>query len=104
MAYLTEDLAHVPELMIGEPLAKNIKNTEEATRIVAKINHLNKKKDPDGFLKALLAHRGDLRGLPFLMGKACKTDVSRRSYLRRRSPMCTAKCEATMPRGQGVLG
>jgi hypothetical protein len=74
-AYLTEDLTQIPELMFGEPISQDEKDTEKATAfIVAKINHLNAK-EPDGFMKALLANRGDLRGLPFLMGKACRTET-----------------------------
>jgi hypothetical protein len=69
---LNEDLGRVTELTFGEPFAKGT-DTEEATaHIIAKVNHLNGK-DPDGFLKALTAHRGDLRGLPFRMGDACRT-------------------------------
>ena len=38
---------------------------------MAKINHLNFK---DGFMKAYLDKRR-LRGMPFLMGKECRTEV-----------------------------
>jgi hypothetical protein len=70
---LNEDLWEVPELTIGEPVAG--KDTEQATaHVLAKINHLNQQ-DPDGFLKALAANRADLRGLPYLLGKDCRTEV-----------------------------
>ena len=74
--YLNEDLLLVPELKFGEPLPNDLKmkpsNERDTAHIIAKINHLNRE-DPDGFLKALLANRTELRGLPFLMGKDCQT-------------------------------
>jgi hypothetical protein len=71
---LGEDLTLVPELMFGEPLTKDHKDTEkEIAHAIAKINHLSKK-NPDGFMESLLAHRADLRGLPFRMGKDCRTE------------------------------
>lgn len=69
-----EDLTMVPELTFSEPVKGD---TEQATaHVIAKINHLNQH-DDDGFLKAFLAARADLRGLPFLMGKNCRTDTKR---------------------------
>ncbi len=71
---LNEDLTLVPELMFGEPMSKDEKDTEKAmAHVIAKINHLNRK-NPDGFIETLLAHRADLRGLPFRMGKDCRSD------------------------------
>jgi hypothetical protein len=72
--YLNEDLTKVPELTIGEPVGRNQNTEKETAHVIAKINHLNQK-DPDGFLKALLANRADLRGLPFLMGDDCKSEL-----------------------------
>lgn len=78
--YLNEDLLQVPEVTLGNPLGKLPKSKddpeEEMAHFIAKINHLNKP-DPDGFLKALIANRSDLRGLPFLMGKDCRMEVKR---------------------------
>lgn len=74
---LNEDLALVPEVMFARPLAKNLSREKalDATEILAaKINLLNQKSE-DGFIKALALHREDLRGLPFLLGEACRTDV-----------------------------
>lgn len=68
--YLNEDLTQVLELTFGQPVAGDTE--KETAHIIAKINHLNAKEE-DGFLKALLAARADLRGLPFMMGKACRT-------------------------------
>src|SRR4029077_11602783 len=50
---------------------------------IAKINHLNEKttwtvpSKTDGFLEALRHERGDLNGLPFAMGDACRTKGER---------------------------
>jgi len=74
--YLNEDLWEVPELTFGEPVAHDSDTEKETAHILARINHLNRK-DPDGFLKALVANRGDLRGLPFLMDKDCRTEVQK---------------------------
>jgi hypothetical protein len=79
-AYLSEDIWEVPELAYGVPLPAGTKDTEEATaHIIAKINHLNAK-EPDGFLKALLANRSDLRGLPFVMGDKCRTETRQAEF------------------------
>jgi hypothetical protein len=72
---LNEDLAKVLELTLGEPVAKDLpkeKAMEETAHIIAKINHLNQPIN-DGFMIALVAHRSDLRGMPFLMGEECRT-------------------------------
>jgi hypothetical protein len=72
---LNEDLSKVPELSFGEPIAKTQTKTQaikETAHAIAKVNHLNQQKI-DGFMEALIAHRADLRGLPFLMGQECRT-------------------------------
>ncbi len=72
---VNDDVANVPELMLSEPMSSKQTKDEALAMIeqtVAKINHLNKK-NPDGFMEALLARRSDLKGLPFRMGKDCRT-------------------------------
>jgi hypothetical protein len=74
-AWTNEDLGKVPELAFGDPIAKDLgkmKALEMTAHILAKVNHLNRKK-ADGFMIALLEQRGDLRGLPVLMGEECRT-------------------------------
>jgi hypothetical protein len=74
-APLNEDLAKVPEISFGEPIAKTLssdKAMKETVHAIAKINHLNQQK-ADGFMEAMIAHRFDLRGLPVLMGDDCRT-------------------------------
>lgn len=81
---LNEDLARVPELMFAKPLAKDLeffKSQEETAHRMAKINHLNGK-NTDGFMNAFLAKRGDLRGLPFLLGKDCRTEEKQAAVFR----------------------
>jgi hypothetical protein len=73
--WTNEDLAKVPELAFGEPVAKTLTKDQalEATaHVLAKINHLNQKKT-DGFMLAMLEQRTDLRGLPVRMGEECRT-------------------------------
>ncbi len=74
-AWHNEDLAKVAELTIGEPIASNLRKDDalEATaRMLAKMNHLNRKKT-DGFMLELIAARTDLQGMPFRMGEECRT-------------------------------
>lgn len=73
--WTNENLAMVPELAIGEPVARTLtkeKAMEATAHILAKINHLNQQKT-DGFMLALLERRADLRGLPVRMGEECRT-------------------------------
>jgi hypothetical protein len=75
-AWMNEDLSKVAELAFSDPIAGDLdrmKAMETIAHGMAKINHLNRKKS-DGFVLALIENRGDLRGLPFQMGKACRTD------------------------------
>lgn len=68
----------MPELRFARPLEKDLdslKSQEAKAHMMAKINFLNAKSE-DGFMKAYLSKRDDLRGLPFLMGKDCRTDVN----------------------------
>ena len=70
--WTNEDLAKVPELAFSEPISKEATAMHDIAHQMAKINHLNHKKT-DGFMLALIQNRGDLRGLPFLMGDDCRT-------------------------------
>ncbi len=73
--WTNEDLTKVPEVTFGEPVAKNLDKTKalEATaHILAKVNQLNARKT-DSFMLAMMEHRTDLRGLPYLMGDECRT-------------------------------
>jgi hypothetical protein len=78
---LTNDLAQVPEAMLGEPVDSTdpIKARKELVKQVTHIRHLNENHD-DAFIKALVAHRPDLAGLPFLLGDACRLDEERVPY------------------------
>src|SRR5262249_39074142 len=67
---LGNDLRKVPELVFEAPPAKQLSTkewTKRTGRNLAKADHLNARKK-DGFVKALVAERADLSGLPFLMG------------------------------------
>lgn len=73
--WTNEDLTRVAEVTFGDPVSKTLeknKALEATAHVLAKVNHLNAKKT-DGFMLAMLEHRTDLRGLPFLMGDECRT-------------------------------
>jgi hypothetical protein len=73
------DLAKVPEVAFQEPRPRQLskgKATYEIAHQLAKMRHLNGK-NTDKFLETLIAKRPDLQGLPFVMGKACRTTGDR---------------------------
>jgi hypothetical protein len=76
---LPETLSQVPEVTFQEPLQGSLapdQGFQDVARQIARINHLNKEK-PDHFMHVLLEERADLRGLPFLLGDACRTKGER---------------------------
>lgn len=75
----SDALSRVPEVRFQEPWARDLPRDQALMRTahtIAKINHLNAKED-EGFLKALLRDRADLKGLSFAMGDACRTTGER---------------------------
>jgi hypothetical protein len=83
--YLGDDLAKVPQLLFEAPPAKE-RSTKEWTAHVghalAKADHLNGR-TKDGFVKALIAERRDLDGLPWLLGDDCRTSRARSAAFKR---------------------
>jgi hypothetical protein len=74
--YMCETFEQIPEVTFGDPVAKIADTEKETAHILAKINHLNQsRKDDDAFMKILIGHRAELRGLPFLMGKDCRMET-----------------------------
>ena len=75
---LTGDLARVPEVELCDPIAATdaTKARKELLRHITHIRHVNGKRD-DAFIEALVEHRVDLSGLPFLLGDACRLDEER---------------------------
>ncbi len=71
-----DDLTRVPEVQFQAPLARDTNALQQTAIQLAKINHVNRS-ETDGFLKALVAERQDLAGLPFAMGDACRTKGER---------------------------
>ncbi len=71
-----DDLTKVPEVQFQAPLAKDTDALQQTAIQLARINHVNRS-ETDGFLKALVAERQDLAGLPFAMGDACRTKGER---------------------------
>lgn len=73
------DLNAVPIVTVGEPISRKLSHQDsvnQTAKIFAKISFLNQKQK-DGFMVALLDNRAELRGLPFMMGDACRTDEAK---------------------------
>ncbi len=73
--YTGEDLSLVPEVRYAAPPEKALTAEQWERRIghhVASALHLNAKEE-DGCLKAMLKGRHDLKGLPLVLGGACRT-------------------------------
>ncbi len=82
-ARFLDDLRNVPEVTFQESLSNKLtseKATFEIAHQLTKIRHVNQQKS-DAFLEALIDHRGDLKGMPFAMGEACRTIGMRAKYL-----------------------
>jgi hypothetical protein len=86
--YLGDDLTRVPELAF-EAAPPRLHTTTEwlnrKGRHAAGALRLNAEKE-DGYLKAMLKDRGDLKGLPFAMGKACRTTGARAAAFKSVAP------------------
>ena len=78
---LSRDLTRVPEVMLTEPLDEP--TATEARAALAKqmtqIRQINESR-ADAFIETLTIARPDLRGLPFLLGDACRLDCERVPY------------------------
>jgi len=74
-----ENLTHVPEVAVQDAFPGNIRPHEakhSLTTLIAKIRTANAAKQ-DGFMLAQIDRRKELRGLPFVMGDACRIDPQR---------------------------
>jgi hypothetical protein len=71
-----DDLTLVPEVELQAPLARDSQAFRSTALLLARIDHINQIRQ-DGFLKALIAERPNLTGLPFAMGDACRSDLER---------------------------
>ncbi len=74
--YVGDDLSRVAEASLeSRPAEKLSRATWEKRKALATAAaiHLNAR-EQDGYLKAVLKEREDLAGLPFVMGKDCRTD------------------------------
>ncbi len=65
---------------VRSSLAKDAEAAQQTAILLSRINHVNRT-GTDGFLKALVAERQDLAGLPFAMGDACRTKGERNRQL-----------------------
>jgi len=89
--YIGDDLASVPEVKFEAPPEGLAKDPKLATSLwikqrihtAAAALHLNAKEE-DGFLKALIRNRPDFAGMPFLMGKDCRTEGDRANVFKER--------------------
>lgn len=75
---LPATLADVPEVALEDPTpaGRADEGFEKVAALVEKINHVNKGKT-DNYVEALVSQRSDLRGLPFVMGDACRLSPER---------------------------
>lgn len=81
---LTNDVSKVPEVVLAEPLAASTSANDvrvETFKQIAKIAHFNRNRI-DGFVNAVASRRGDLSGLPFVTGDACRLDEERSKQFR----------------------
>lgn len=88
--YLGDDLGAVPEVTFeAAPSGDAVPLTtplwvKRKAHTAAAVLHLNAKEE-DGFLKALVRSRPDLTGMPFLMGKDCRSDEDRAATVKHTS-------------------
>jgi hypothetical protein len=77
--YVGDELSRVPDLRLeaapDAPMSAGQWQRRKGHAVAAAL-HLNAKEE-DGYLKALLASRPDLKGVPFVMGGACRTRGAR---------------------------
>ncbi len=70
------ELAKVPELVIAPIPANPQLARQQLAQLVQRIRAENQKDPNEGFVKKLIQTRIDLRGLPFIMGGACRMDAA----------------------------
>jgi hypothetical protein len=76
---LPKKLAEVPEVSLEDPCPQNMKGEEafeHVSALIEKINHINTTKR-DAFVELLASKRAEMRGLPFVMGDACRLTPER---------------------------
>lgn len=74
---LPRSLDEVTEVAFQEPLPAEREKALTQTRMMAsKILHLHKKKH-DSYMEALIESRADLKGMPFVLGGACRVGPDR---------------------------
>jgi hypothetical protein len=76
---LPQTLAEVSEVSLEDPCSQTMKADEafeHVSALIEKINHVNTAKT-DAFVEALVNKRSDVRGLPFVMGDACRLSPER---------------------------
>jgi hypothetical protein len=82
---LPSKLEEVPEVSLEDPCPQNMKGDEafeHVSALIEKINHVNfiladPKVVRDPFVETLVKARPDMRGLPFIMGEACRLSPER---------------------------
>ena len=77
---VAQDLLRVPEVAVDDAFPAKIESAVAKRRIqnlITKINTTNTPDKRDAFVLANLERRPELRGLPFVMGDACRLDGNR---------------------------
>jgi hypothetical protein len=73
------ELARVPEVAVDDPFPQKIQPEQSKRNIRTLIQRIQAENGPkqDAFLLAQMDRRPELRGLPFIMGAACRMDAAK---------------------------
>ena len=76
----SNDLARVPEVAVDDrfpPNVQPIQAKQKISELIRNIRNTNTPENKDAFVLANMERRPELRGMPFVMGAACRLDVSK---------------------------
>ncbi len=99
---LGDDLTRIPEVSFQAPQAKGVSPEaalKQTIQQMARIRHVNEKKT-DRFMEALIGHRPDLAGLPFVLGDACRSKPDRQTAFAAEIELVRQSGAAGNPLGQ----
>jgi hypothetical protein len=96
---LTAHLQAVPEVALDNHVVADQDATAAAARIKKQADNIARQiqKDPDAFVKALIAERVDLDGLPWHQGKECRLSRCQAQSLQRLAFVIRDALDASLP-------
>jgi hypothetical protein len=74
-----DQLARVKEVAVGDPFPRDVNPTNAKASIkslIEQIRNANNGQNKDAFVLANMERRPELRGMPFIMGNACRLDMN----------------------------